>query len=981
MVVTVAEAGGPRWVAGSAYFNSSAMGKPVVWAGGNISYYTDQGALSSYVSNSAAGTLVAEAAAPWTSVATAAVTINASGTLSEDVNGTNVTSTGGVVNWPADVESTAKPLAVIYDSDGSVLNALLGVGASDPSGCLTNSVYSLVDNMSASANILHAIVILNGLCATDVTEVQQMQYQLTREFGRLLGLGWSQANDNVFTQSPLPTLSDIAGWPLMHPINIDCGGNNFSCVDNALALRMDDRAELGRLYPAANYKSATIEIYGTIYFTNGQSGQGQRMQGVDVIATRLLSGTNIPDTSMVASSVSGESFRGNVGNVVDGTMDAEGNAMARFGSSAATLEGEYNIAGLEVPAGQKTVDYELTLVPVNALYTGTEAVGPETPGTPLPSGTMMTRILRNVAPGAVMQEDFVIANSATNGSSGTTGTQAAPEAVPASGQWSGRLSGYGEVGWFSFFARPNRTFTLLTEALDEKLTPSERKAMPVIGAWFAGGEAGAAPDFATLQAFNYSVWGETMLSVATPSGDGASAFAMTEAIADYRGDGRPDYNYTARLFYADTVSPTCVPVSGGMFTIGGTGFGNGESVLVNGQPATVLSVTPTAILALAAAGAAGAVDVEVDDAVTGASAVMSGALTYGTAAADSLVEVSAPAGTVTTGVAAAVPWMVEVVDGNNQPVANASVTLAVTSGGAMLAVCGTAAQQCTLNASSGGIVSTAVTPMANGAITLTASLADGNTVTATFNAQTPTGLTLVPGMGNILVEANKAVIWPVSVTAVQGGATQSGVAVSWKLTTSTGAQLATGSSTTNGVGVATYTANVSAMAAGHWEQVQACTSGGICATMIATAEVPAVPAIVVLSGSAQSVNDNQLLEPLVLMVTDGTIPGNPLAALPLSVTETLYSYSGSSAPSGKQPSAHVIATETVAMASNAAGVVSIQPFQQMGVPSVLQVSVATGSQLLGTFAYELGPALTGGGSQGNPVIGRSGGAVGPAAGR
>ncbi len=94
-----------------------------MWAGGNIAYYTDQGALSSYVNNAAAGVLVAEAAAPWTQVATAAVTINPAGTLSEDVNGTNVSSSGGAygggeVTWPEDVESTAKPLAVIYDADG-----------------------------------------------------------------------------------------------------------------------------------------------------------------------------------------------------------------------------------------------------------------------------------------------------------------------------------------------------------------------------------------------------------------------------------------------------------------------------------------------------------------------------------------------------------------------------------------------------------------------------------------------------------------------------------------------------------------------------------------------------------------------------------------------------------------------------------------------------------------------------------------------
>ncbi len=856
-----------------------------------------------------------------------------------------------------------------------MLDTLLGEGASDPSECLTNSVHSFVDNMSVSANIAHAVVILNGLCAENASEVEEMQYLLTREFGRLLGLGWSQANDNVFTKSPMPTESDLEGWPLMHPINVDCGTDTYSCVGgNAFSLAMDDRAALGRLYPAASFATTTLKVHGTIKFATKQG-----MQGVLVTATRLLKGTNIPDTSKVATAVSGELFAGNAGNVVTGTVDGAGNALAQFGTNVATYEGQYTLSGLELQPGYATSDYLFTLTAINPLYTERESVGPEIPGTPLPSGTMMSRVLRNMQVGSNYQEDFTITDSAADASSETVGTQAAPGAIPASGEWSGRLSGYGEVGWFTFVARPSRTFTVVAQALDETQQPSERKAMPVVGVWLPGDAAGAAADFATLQPFNWSVFGETKLSASTPAGDGAAGYSMTAAIADYRGDGRPDYNYTGRLFYADTVSPAYVPVSGGLISIGGTGFEGGESVLVNGQPATVLSVTPTVVLAMAPASAAGAADVEVDDTVAGAEAVMSGALTYGAAAADSLVEIGAPSGTVATGLTAAAPWMVEVVDGNNAPVANASVTLAVTSGSATLAVCGSA--QCTVKASSSGVISTAVTPTANGTVTLTATLTDGSTVAAQFLAQTASGLTLVPGVQNIFVEASKALSWPVSVTAIANGVVQSGVAVTWTVTNASGTVLTTSKVNTNSAGVSSYTAGLpSSLTPGAAAQVKACTSGGSCAVMTATATLPAMPAIVALSGSEQSVTDNQTLAPLVLLTTDGAIPGNPVGGLPLSVTETLYSYSGSSAPSGKQPRAKVIATETIAVKSTAAAVLSIQPFQQAGVESVLHISVASsttaGTQVLGTFVYELGPALAPGGSQGDPVVGRSGAPIG-----
>jgi hypothetical protein len=39
----IAFAGGPRWIAGSSYFNSSVKGQPVHWKNGSVSYYLDQG--------------------------------------------------------------------------------------------------------------------------------------------------------------------------------------------------------------------------------------------------------------------------------------------------------------------------------------------------------------------------------------------------------------------------------------------------------------------------------------------------------------------------------------------------------------------------------------------------------------------------------------------------------------------------------------------------------------------------------------------------------------------------------------------------------------------------------------------------------------------------------------------------------------------------------------------------------------------------
>ena len=217
-------AGGPRWVTGPPYFTTS--GVPVVWYTNQPLYFTDPGDLSSSVNHAAAEALVAAAAAVW-NVPTASLVLSRGGALDEHISGANAFLGASGPIFPADVESSnylAKQIAVIYDSDGSVTDLLLGNGASDPSGCLQNGVTESVDSIVSAGFIQHAILILNGRCAGPAAQQQmQLQYQLMRAFGRVLGLGWSQTNDNVFTDTPQPTVNQALYWPVMHPIDIICG--------------------------------------------------------------------------------------------------------------------------------------------------------------------------------------------------------------------------------------------------------------------------------------------------------------------------------------------------------------------------------------------------------------------------------------------------------------------------------------------------------------------------------------------------------------------------------------------------------------------------------------------------------------------------------------------------------------------------------------------------------------------------------------
>ena len=198
-----AVAGGPKFVAGTTYFNPAVAGQPVVWAGGRVSYRVDQGPLSALVGNQQARAMVDAAAGAWNGVGTAAVQLTDAGALAEDVNGADVLAQNGVFLAPADVTpyATGAQIAVVLDADGAVINALFGQGASQPDNCSTNGVFFWLDNVQPNATFAHGVMVVNGLCATSAALLQMMSFEMERGFGRLLGLDFAQVNPNALTQA------------------------------------------------------------------------------------------------------------------------------------------------------------------------------------------------------------------------------------------------------------------------------------------------------------------------------------------------------------------------------------------------------------------------------------------------------------------------------------------------------------------------------------------------------------------------------------------------------------------------------------------------------------------------------------------------------------------------------------------------------------------------------------------------------------
>lgn len=936
----IAHAGGPRWVAGSSYFNPSVKGQPIVWANGEVTYYTDLGNLSAQVTQAQANAMVATAAAVWSNVKTAAVTIQHGGSLAEDVNGSNVTVGANGVTLPADIQptTTSKPVAVVYDADGSVINAIYGTGASSPLACQNNGVLVSVDNLAVTGNIVHALVLVNGLCATNAVQIANLQYQLIRGFGRVLGLDWSQANEEMFVNDQI-TANGLVGWPIMHPIERLCNGGSGQCMPSS-TLRTDDIAALNRLYPvtAANASgftgktitaAATISVQGTIQFPGGQG-----MQGVNVVLQPLVNG--VPDVRYTATAVSGVFFQGNAGNSVTGTTDAAGNPLNRFGSDDPALEGSFDLSGVPLPPGATMSQYQLTFEALDPLYTGSSSVGPYTTGQAAPSGTMPVIALGALSAGSAVTQTVVIDDGDDEMQSGADGAEGSPANLPVTGEWTGRITGYGHSGWFQFWAQGGREFTAEVEALDETGANSENKAQMVAGAWDGTDNVGVAPVTGTVVPFNGNVAGLTTLPVLTVADS-----EVRIGLADYRGDGRPDYAYHGRILYADSVTPARLPVQGGQMVIEGMGFRPSVTVSVNGVAAPVTSETPNVIVATAPAsgGVTGDVLVEIEDTQTlGVAAIASG-VSYDAEPDDAISLLVAPMGSVPIGVTQ--PFTVRTMNVTTQtPAAGVTVTYALTEGAAAM---GCGQTSCSAVTAADGTATLPVTANATALAQITASLTSGSSVIAEFSGTAPPSIVaLTP---NLHITLGATVQWPVQAAVLNpSGVPVAGQAVTWQSATA-GMSVTTGQNASDANGLVAGQLSAGPFTDSVNSPASACLGNTTnCATFIVTPVHPESAALAPWSGTSQYINASKTFAPVVLHVTDAF--GDPLAGATVNIVEILDGWTEPCPAQGDCAAPPVLAQQTVQAISGIDGSVTLTPLSANDQAARLLVTAATGDATL-----------------------------------
>src|SRR5580704_10114759 len=190
--------------------------------------------------------------------------------------------------------------------------------------------------------------------------------------------------------------------------------------------------------------------------------------------------------------------------------------------------------------------------------------------------------------------------------------------------------------------------------------------------------------------------------------------AFRLAVADFRGDGRPDYFYQATLLYSDTATPPRVSLAGGITTLSGIGFNPRLQVTVAGNNGTTLSVSASQIQAALPAGTQdGTATIQVTDPVSGGFSQMIGALTYGAAATDLLLPLQAAEPSTPVGSQAANPIRLRAVAADGvTPVSGATIAWSATNGLQFSACSGTSS--CSVLSDEAGESSSWVTPTTTG---------------------------------------------------------------------------------------------------------------------------------------------------------------------------------------------------------------------------------------------------------------------------